>query len=62
MEQGRQCGQFNFSRSRGAAFDPSEESVNSRQQTLLLFAFRGLLFAEFIPLGRVHVLRAKVAR
>jgi hypothetical protein len=52
MEQSCQRGQFDFSRSRGAAL--GEKSVNAKQQTLQLFAFRGLLFAEFIPLGRVH--------
>ena len=49
MEQG---GQFDFSRGRVAAL--GEKAVNAGQQTLQLFAFCRLLFAEFIPLGRVH--------
>ena len=52
MERGRQRGQFYFSRGRSATF--GEESVNSIQETLQLFAFCRLLFAEFIPLGQVH--------
>ncbi len=52
MEQRRERRQFDFSRGRSAAF--GEKSVNARQQTLQLFAFRGLLLAEFIPRGRVH--------
>lgn len=47
-----QRGQFNFGRGRGAA--SGEKSVNARQQMLQLFAFRGLLFAKFIPRERVH--------
>jgi len=49
MERGRQRGQFNFSWRRVTAL--GQESLDSKQQTLQLFAFRRLLFAEFIPLG-----------
>ena len=53
-----QSGQFNFSRSRGAAF--GEKFINPRQQTLQLFAFRGLLLGKLSHTNE-FILRAQVA-
>ena len=52
MKRGCEGREFDFRRREAMAL--GEERLDSRQEAPQLFAFRGLLFAKFIPRGRVH--------